>query len=414
MKLTTSDDIAELRLRVSAVLASLIANPSSAQPVDLPDIPGHWLGPAVEAVVSVVRGEDPAAPLAVAGRRDERRTALFLCLVLAACGKGDRVHASWLGTAFGGLPADPAVTREQRAIWISAAQGAYGPAGQIFVLRRLGAVSPSDSEPWLDALIPPVETVPLPPALTDVPALAEPGTAAKRLAALRKRCEEITDVGGEPPGRPGADPLQALIDDEPEISVGTLHTLLADDLRPGADPRLAVVALHVAAPALRSGAERLAQIAGAPPPEEIAVRVDGHRIGLRQDGPVAGTLAEAERRILLDVPRSAVVGARRLDWIYITLGLICALIALPFQEWLLVGGGLALAAVSSFFLWHHGVRHREATERAARRVLRLGKRATEAAEHFRAHLVESGLHRGQAEEDLAAIKLLLKRGPRAV
>ncbi|MFF3443091.1 hypothetical protein [Streptosporangium sp. NPDC002721] len=196
----------EQRRRVDALLTDLATGtvPTGA-PADFEDASDHWLAPAVEALVLLMRGEEALEPLARAAQRDERRTALFLCLALAVAGQGDRIHASWLGTAFGELSLDHPVTHGQRALWLAAARGAYGPAGKIFVLRKLDAVAASPaSEPdrWLRALIPdePSTSTAVSPALADfadlaeLPELAAPVHAAARLAHLLDRCAEITSA----------------------------------------------------------------------------------------------------------------------------------------------------------------------------------------------------------------------------
>lgn len=199
---------AELRRRVDALLTDLAAGVvPTGIPAGLDDmsehLSGHWLAPAVEALVLLMRGEESLEPLARAAQRDERRTALFLCLALAVAGQGDRIHASWLGTAFGELSLDHPVTHGQRALWLAAARGAYGPAGKIFVLRKLDAVAASPaSEPdrWLRALVPDEPSTAVSPALAgfgelaELPELAAPVHAAARLTHLLDRCAEITSA----------------------------------------------------------------------------------------------------------------------------------------------------------------------------------------------------------------------------
>ncbi|GII79650.1 hypothetical protein Sru01_46320 [Sphaerisporangium rufum] len=195
--------VAEFRAYTDALLIRLAVDgtaPGEPPPAGAP--PQGWLGPAVEALLLILAGEDALDPLARAGRRDETSTALFLCLALALGGHGDRVHASWLGTAFGELATDRPVTAGQRALWVAAARGAYGPAGKIFVLRRLDAASVSstaDPDRWLSVLVPdePAPGVGSPalsalPTLAEVPDIHGPIQAATRLSALRRRCAEIT------------------------------------------------------------------------------------------------------------------------------------------------------------------------------------------------------------------------------
>lgn len=145
---------AELHRYAQALLVQLTADGSAPDlPPGVTDVPGYWLAPAIEALVLIMSGKEAPEPLARATQLDARRTALFLCLALAVCGQGDRIHASWLGTAFGELSAEHPVTHGQRALWLAAARGAYGPVGKIFVLRKLDAVAvPAEDERWLAAL----------------------------------------------------------------------------------------------------------------------------------------------------------------------------------------------------------------------------------------------------------------------
>ncbi|MEU8041389.1 hypothetical protein [Streptosporangium sp. NPDC049078] len=195
-------------LRTGSSIDSLLTDLATGivpigMPVDFDADSDHWLTAAVEALVLITRGEESLEPLARAAQRDEQRTALFLCLALAVAGQGDRIHASWLGTAFGELSLERPVTHGQRALWLAAARGAYGPAGKIFVLRKLDAMTASPvSEPdrWLRALIPDEPSAAVSPALADfeelagLPELADPVHAAARLTHLLDRCAEITSA----------------------------------------------------------------------------------------------------------------------------------------------------------------------------------------------------------------------------
>ncbi|WP_248960816.1 hypothetical protein [Sphaerisporangium perillae] len=169
------DDLPELRRYAEALFTHLAADGTVLPPpANLLKAQGHWLAPAIKALLLILSGEDALEPLARAAQLDQTDTALFLCLSLAVSGHGDRIHASWLGTAFGDLSTDRPVTPGQRALWMAAARGAYGPAGKIFVLRKLDAAAvPSTAEPdrWLSALVPgdpppaaasPAEPVPSP------------------------------------------------------------------------------------------------------------------------------------------------------------------------------------------------------------------------------------------------------------
>ncbi|MET8159171.1 hypothetical protein ABZT47_22615 [Sphaerisporangium sp. NPDC005289] len=151
-------DLSELQRYAEALITQLAADGTAPPaPPSVLDVRGHWLAPAIEALLLILSGEDALDPLTRAAQLDQANTALFLCLSLAVSGHGDRIHASWLGTAFGELSTDRPVEPGQRALWMAAARGAYGPAGKIFVLRKLDAAAvPSTAEPdrWLTALVP--------------------------------------------------------------------------------------------------------------------------------------------------------------------------------------------------------------------------------------------------------------------
>ncbi|NUR86891.1 MAG: hypothetical protein HOY71_22650, partial [Nonomuraea sp.] len=195
---------AELHRYAEALLAHLAANGTA--PPSAPgfrDVPGYWLPPAVEALVTILAGDDPLDSLSRAASRDQQKTALFLCLALAVAGHGTRIHASWLGTAFGELSLERPVAHGQRSLWLAAARGAYGPAGKIFVLRKLDVLAIPDhveAREWVQALAPGEPSVVVPASLVDfpemaeIPSLARPAQASARLARLRARCAEITSA----------------------------------------------------------------------------------------------------------------------------------------------------------------------------------------------------------------------------
>ncbi|MEU4836137.1 hypothetical protein [Streptosporangium sp. NPDC023615] len=428
---------AELRRCADALLDDLaVGAVPTAFPEDVADPSGHWLAPAIEALVLIMRGEESLEPLARAAQRDERRTALFLCLALAVAGQGDRIHASWLGTAFGELSLDRPVTHGQRALWLAAARGAYGPAGKIFVLRRLDAVAASPaSEPgrWLRALVPDEPSTTTSPALAgftalaELPELAAPVQAAARLAHLRDRCAEITSArengGGDTAPRPDRtaavgsedEPLTALRRlvgaDVPERPTRSLTDHLLDDLRPGSHPSLAAIALHVAAPIVREAAGDLADATRAEASESVTVPILGHHLTLRPEGPDAESLEIAERRVTTE--GTPVLGRPWGAWlllalapVILTVALVLPLPPLAFLAPLpAVGGG--------YLLWHRRRRERAAAEGVVRRLAELGEQAQGAVWALHEYARESEERIGTAASDLAELTRLLRRGPRA-
>ncbi|MFB9249635.1 hypothetical protein ACFFWE_15425 [Sphaerisporangium melleum] len=194
------DDLSSLQRYAEELISHLAADGTIPPvPTGALDVPGHWLAPAVEALLLIFAGQDALDPLARAAQLDETNTALFLCLSLAVSGHGDRIHASWLGTAFGDLATDRPVSPGQRALWMAAARGAYGPAGKIFVLRKLDAAAvPSTAEPgrWLAALVPGDPTLAAMTATTSTAPAAIGGSSAATEPAAPGGASTATESGG--------------------------------------------------------------------------------------------------------------------------------------------------------------------------------------------------------------------------
>ncbi|TMR97281.1 hypothetical protein EJK15_19040 [Nonomuraea basaltis] len=422
-----------------ALLAHLAAN-GTAPPAapGFRDIPGYWLPPAVEALAAILSGADPLEPLSRAAGRDQQRTALFLCLALAVSGQGSRIHASWLGTAFGELSLDRPVTHGQRSLWLAAARGAYGPAGKIFVLRKLDALAVPDHAPpdqWIQALVPGEPSVVVPPSLADfpemaeIPELARPSMAADRLARLRGRCAEITSArqaehrSSPPLDNPSGTPAATWADNEPLavlrslIGLGgpagpmaSLSTYLLDDLRPGADPHLAAIALHVAAPILRGVAEELEADSRQEPPDTLTVPLLGHRIHLRPEGPDQSSLAAAENAIVTEgaVPRPRPWAAMAL----IVVGVACLAGAVAATS-LLAAAGVAMIGLAGWQLWQRRKLIEADARFVAAQVSELKELADGAVWALHAYGREADVRATQAADDAAELTRLIRRGPRA-
>jgi hypothetical protein len=398
-------DATELHRYAEAMLIHLVADGTIPKPQPgVTDVPGYWLAPAIDALVQIMAGEDALEALTRAARHDEARTALFLCLALALAGLGDR--------------------------------GAYGPAGKIFVLRRLDAVAtPHESEPerWLKALLPGEPKVVIPPSLLDFPELAEipalgvPAYAADRLARLRARCTEITSPRKPEPapasqagGRKGVamwpeteplDVLRSLIN--PKAQPGPLSSLtghLLEDLQPGADPNLAALALHVAAPVVRRAAEELADATRAVPPAEVTVPIMGHPIVLRPDGPDPASIEEAERQI-----RSQALPPDPYPWLpQALIGISVVVLGLSFAiSILLAVGSLVLAGTGGILLWRRKQREQAEAQFIDGQLSELRELADRAVFALHEYARESAKRSETAGRDLAELSRLLRRGPRA-
>lgn len=437
--LTASSHVGtELHRYAEALLANLAADAAlSMTPPRFPDTTDHWLAPAVEALVLLMRGEDALEPLGRAAQLDGQRTALFLCLALAVSGQGDQIHASWLGIAFGEMAVDRPVTHGQRALWLAAARGAYGPAGKIFVLRKLDAVAaPSEVEPdrWVSALTPHEPSMVVPPSLVDfpelaeLPELAEPVQAANQLTRLLGRCIEITSTregtGGKlanRASRPAAvwtegEPLTVLRhligSGGPEGPMNSLAGHLLGDLQPGSDPHLAAIALHMAAPIVRTAAERLVQATQVDPPQSVTMPLLGHRVVLRPEGPDAESLAAAEKRITVEgVP---VRGRPWPAYALLALGVAALVAALVTPVTLpLTALAVALLAAGGHQLWRRRRREQADAEYVTAQVSELRELAEGAVWALHEYARESEKRAQTATSDLAELVRVLRRGPRA-
>ncbi|WP_245642496.1 hypothetical protein [Nonomuraea candida] len=429
----------ELHRYAEALLAHLAAK-GTAPPAapSFRDVPGYWLPPAVEALVALLSGDDPLDPLSRAAGRDQQQTALFLCLALAVSGQGSRIHASWLGTAFGELSLDRPVSHGQRSLWLAAARGAYGPAGKIFVLRKLDALAVpqhADPEQWVQALVPGEPTVVVPPSLADfpemaeIPELAKPSVAAARLARLRGRVAEITSArqaehgSAAPLDNSSGSPATTWAENEPLAvlrsligqggpagPMASLSSYLLDDLRPGADPHLAAIALHVAAPILRGVAEELEADSRLEPPDTLVVPLLGHPIELRPEGADPASLAAAEESIVTEgmVPRGRPWAAI----VLIVAGVAC-LIGTLFTTRLLAAAAAAMIGLALWQLWQR----RKLAEADARYVTAQVGELKELAEGavwaLHAYAREAQTRAQQAADDAAELTRLIRRGPRA-
>lgn len=423
-------DMTELHRYAEALLVSLAAEGRApCLPPGTTDIPGYWLAPAIQALVRIMSGEDAIEPLSRAAQLDEERTVLFLCLALAVGGHGDRIHASWLGTAFGDLADDRPVTSGQRALWLAAARGAYGPVGKIFVLRKLDAIAvPPEDQLWLKALVPGEPAMVVPPSLNDFPDLAEvpelavPVQAAARLTRLLGRCTEITSPRqpAKPSNRPvgdvwlDAEPLAVLRvligQSEPKCPLSSLGGHLLHDVGPGSDPHLAALALHVAAPAVKAAAETLVATAQVPPPESVVLPILGHPITLHPEGPDYHAMRAAERRI-----ETAHVPKRSGPWLaYALIGLAVVVLGTAFAFSLLLAlAGLGLGGWGGFLLWRHRVQEQADQEYVESQVAELRELAEGAVWALHEYARESEKRADAAAEDLVQLTRLLRRGPRA-
>jgi hypothetical protein len=253
--------------------------------------------------------------------------------------------------------------------------------------------------------------------------------AAARLARLRARCAEITSArqgdqtAGAPLDNSAGEPVTNWAEDEPLAvlrsligqggpagPMASLHTYLLDDLRPGADPHLAAIALHVAAPILRGAAEELEADSRLEPPETLTVPLLGHRIRLRPEGPDQTSLAAAEESIRTEGmtppgrPWAAIV--------LIVLGVAC-LVGAVVAELLLAAAAVAMIGLAGWRLWQRRKKIEADARYVDKQVSELRELAEGAVWALHAYAREAEARAKQAAEDATELTRLIRRGPRA-
>jgi hypothetical protein len=439
-------DAVQVRRHAGQVLSALASGDDPPAPGR--DVPGYWLGPAVEALRGLsAEATGPLAddlgggPLAEAMTRDDRRTSIFLCLALAALGRRNQVSVQWLDTAFGTLAADGAVTRVQRALWTAGARGGFGADGLAMIVAWLQVPS-SASQRWLAPVEARSEVVRQ--AAPNFAEIADQAKARARLSRLRAAVETITDDTAvlEPDGdlayaaagQPDPDSTSALLriliseGSEPErdalaritelrarITIGTqtgggsvddpagtIEELLEADLGRDGEPHLAATALQVVAGGVLTGAEELARTASLPSPGQVTCEIEWQQVTLLADGPDQRSMAAGEATIAAKVkPLStrdlagplAVAGA----------GVVVAIgLGVLHSFWIVVG--VAIIAVGAYRYWT--ARNRKAGQHAdaTARIARLREKSAQAVAELAAYTAEAGERAASAATDLEEMR----------
>jgi hypothetical protein len=375
-----------VRQATRARLVALGSAPGGGPVLDVAEVPeaaGYWLADAVGALSGDPETEAAAAERAA--RVDRTRTATFLTLAGAVCGRTALVDC-WVGDALGGLDATRPVTRAQRALWVAAVEGHLGETAARAVRDRLGEVV---------AAVPPTlaqETVDRwelalrrgggsRDGEADAPALPQARRAAASLAWLRDLVGRGAtpaggdDIGGadgaEPASTPASAPhpvdadvpsddpvlaelvdvLRALVDEGAEqeraltariaeleavvagkeapgpawdAPVGDVLTLLGDDALERGDA-VGAAAREVCGAWLVAVADAYLAEAEVEPPTSLEVTAMGVVLRARPDGPVEGVETALAKARAPQHPRTQ-------------------------QETLLIGGAAA-AAVLLWVVW---------------------------------------------------------------
>lgn len=443
------------REAVTAVVDA--GKPVEQLPPPAADVAGYWLGPAVQGLVALVRGEDAAAALALAEERDRGRTALLLTCGLALGGRPELAER-WLGDALGRLAPGTQVTVAQRTLWTVLAGGAFGSAGEAVLRLRLAALvdgltgqpEQAEREAW-QGLASGLSTTAarLPEVLrADTSAqesVARGLAAGSRLAALRELCT------AEEPGQPDRhkDPderataaltelLHGLVDEgtpeEAPLLRRTVELRTAiedgDDASPPAAwdsasgdpcellradaldsdrPALAAHARYAGRRWLRDAAAELADATAITPPASVNVTVPGgHELRVGQSGADGWELA----RIRTEIEERPVVDPAR-DKVTIGLAAGGGALCLPVVAWpnglavlsVLAGIGLLVTAGVRWYR-ERGIRADRAYRRDAD-LARLDRQVEESVAQLTDVHRRVAAARERATADLAAIRTRL-------
>ncbi|WP_435737432.1 hypothetical protein V5D56_02210 [Cellulosimicrobium sp. PMB13] len=411
---------------------------------DLADVHGYWLVPAALAVADVREGrlDDDAAQEALV--RDRRRAATFLVGVCALVGQPG-LAAPWLssvldtpalpdagwGTATEGaeteraetdgreVPDDVSVAVAERALWLAAAAGLLGDAGDRTVrdalAQRTGLLDAGAHDRLRGALLaePPAlgggggddwgspsgvrdelgvlrawaawaraaadgALLPAPPTGDDVPVAADAAVAGVPLAtdparaALQTVVSSVVDEGApvERDLLDRADELNARVGRERErdqpawdAPAASLVDLLAADAR-GDDPDRARLVAPILAEDLKAAAHDLAARLAAEPAPSRTLRLAGRTVTVTptDDGerPAATARAELVARPVDGISWPVVGGLGAAA----VVALVLAVVTAP-AWWLVVAGAAAVAG----WQWFAGTRRsRDQREHVRRQV----------------------------------------------
>ena len=426
-------DAADVRRHAGATLSALASGKPA--PAARDDVPGYWLAPAVTALAERATGGAGTDALTEALARDDRRTAIFCSLSLAALGRRDAIDPAWFDLAFGELAADRTVNGVQRALWVTAARGGFDQQGAVAMAERLGSlVSPEGSQRLAEVL---ATKTAAGSVSFDHPEIEAQWDAAGRLSGLRERLEKITgDTSLREPDpalaredgpsgvlrlliAEGSDPERELLARVAELRatitgdaadngsiddpVSPLDELLATDLGGTGQPHLAAMALRVAAPTIATHAEKLAEQASQPCPEQIRVKVDRSEVVLHADGradqeSVGAGVASTTQAVTLRTSRGERVAA-----VGMIAGGVVAALGLGLLHWIWIPFALVLSAFGAHKWWK--LRAQEAADRkfAADRAAEFQKHAATAAERYGAFAAGADDRIAAAKQDLAAV-----------
>jgi hypothetical protein len=395
---------------------------------DVADAEGYWLAPALVAFRGVADGAVDTDALALAAARDPLRAEAFHVLLAAVL----RGRLPVFEQALPSVPAE--VSGYQRAVWLLAADGFFGPAAWEHCASLLKAVADEKLADTLRSFATPRTAARIPKDLDGGGTMATALQACEKLTALRAWVTSTLDAyTGEPAaqvdplvgrsldlliaeGSPDELPLLArerelrsVIEGTTDASAtwnspaGSAVDLLRSDLS-AEQPDRRALAVRASADVILSVAEQYATAARVRPPDELTVRT--------RYGQVAITPTEADRasldKAVATVDQVSVIDSKHRQAMIGAFAVSLGFVALA----VFAGWGWAFLAVMAIgigvYQWVADVRdRRKEAEMVAERKEQLRADVANRVEVFAKSRQELQDRQGRVSEDMAALRAAL-------
>jgi hypothetical protein len=395
---------------------------------DVVDAEGYWLAPALVALRGVADGVVDADALSLATARDPLRTRTFQTLLAAHLG-------GRLPSFVEVLPqiANP-VPNYQRAMWLLAADGYFGPAAWHHCATLLTGLAEESLVDTVRSMAAPRSAVAVPKELDGGGDLATALQAAERLTALRtwvtstldaytgervetadplvRRSLDLLIAEGSPVELPllarerdlrgvieGRKTASETWDSEAASAVDLLRTDLQSD-----SPDRRALAVRACAPQVLAAAEKFAATARTRPPEELEVRTRYGKVLITSTAPDRDTLEKAEVMVgrMAEVDgkrRGAAIAAGVIALVFIALTL--------FSGWGWVFVAAVAAGVTVYQLVMHARDRRKATATAVQGRQSLREDVANRVELFAKTERELRDRQSRVTDDMTALRTAL-------
>lgn len=393
--------------------------------VDVADAEGYWLAPALVALRGAADGALDEAALSLAMARDPLRAKVFHVLMAGVQGSGLPAIADVLPAV------SESIGRHQRAIWLLAADGFFGPAAWEHCASLLSEAADESIADTLRSVSAPSTVTQLPKELDGGGDLATALQACEKLTALRAWVTTTLDKYTAEPAQ-SVDPLvrrtldllidegspvelpllarerelRAVIEGKSEASttwdspVGTATELIREDLT-AEQPDRRALALRASTPVLLSVASKLEAAARVEPPSSLVVRTSYGQVTIT---PEAADQTSLQKAVDMVARVSAVESKRR------QAALGAAVVAVAFVVLAVVAGwgwvfvALAAAGVGVYQWLTNAAEQRKSAESAVLMTEGLRKDVANRVETFAKTREELRDRQARVTEDMAALR----------